>query len=103
MEDNLLTNQHSGTQTIMIWLAGLAGCLFVIAAVIAATGLFHQTQSREAYQKQLDANLNAAAQALRKEQEANLDSYRWIDQQSGVVAIPIDRAMLLVAEEWKDN
>jgi hypothetical protein len=35
--------------------------------------------------------------ALREEQEALASSYGWIDYQSGIVRIPIDRAMLLVA------
>jgi hypothetical protein len=35
---------------------------------------------------------------LRAAEEANLDSYGWIDQNSGTVRIPIDRAMQLLLE-----
>jgi hypothetical protein len=45
----------------------------------------------------LDAESGSAA-AYRAAAEAKLDSYRWVDRQGGVVAIPIDRAMELVAQ-----
>jgi hypothetical protein len=32
-------------------------------------------------------------------QEQNVTSYRWVDQQNGVVQIPVDRAMELVLEQ----
>jgi hypothetical protein len=35
---------------------------------------------------------------LRAAEDANLDSYRWIDRNSGTVRIPIDRAMQLLLE-----
>jgi hypothetical protein len=35
---------------------------------------------------------------LRAAEEANLDSYGWIDRNSGTVRIPIDRAMQLLVE-----
>ncbi len=35
---------------------------------------------------------------LRKAEDAILESYGWVDQPSGVVRIPIDRAMSLIAE-----
>jgi hypothetical protein len=35
---------------------------------------------------------------VRAEEEAALDSYAWIDAQSGLVRIPVDRAIELVAE-----
>jgi hypothetical protein len=35
---------------------------------------------------------------LMREQQANLNGYRWIDKNSGVIGIPLDRAMQLIAE-----
>ena len=32
-------------------------------------------------------------------QQQKLKTYRWVDRQAGVVAIPIDRAMDLIAEQ----
>ena len=36
--------------------------------------------------------------AFRRQKEAMLDEYRWIDRDRGVVRIPIDRAMQLLVE-----
>jgi len=37
-------------------------------------------------------------QAMRAAEDARLNSYGWVDQQAGIVRIPIDRAMQLLAE-----
>ena len=37
----------------------------------------------------------------RSEQLARISSYRWVDQQKNRVAIPIDQAMKMVAEQAK--
>lgn len=39
--------------------------------------------------------------AQRERQRAELEKYSWVDRQKGVVAIPIERAMQLVAGGWK--
>lgn len=36
--------------------------------------------------------------AYRREKRAELESYRWIDRKTGTVAIPIERAMELMAQ-----
>ena len=41
----------------------------------------------------------ADLQAFRSREEAELHSYGWVDRTSGVVRIPIDRAMQLVLQE----
>ncbi len=40
---------------------------------------------------------------LRAAEDAMLHSYGWVDQQAGVVRIPIERAMELLAEHWKEE
>ena len=37
-------------------------------------------------------------QTLRAKQDAQLHAYGWVDQKNGVVQLPIDRAMELVAQ-----
>ena len=46
----------------------------------------------------LEAESGQAFAAYRAASEQKLNSYRWVDRNSGVVAIPIERAMDLVAE-----
>jgi len=40
---------------------------------------------------------------LRAAEDAMLHSYGWVDQQAGVVRIPIERAMEVLAEHWKEE
>jgi len=40
-----------------------------------------------------------AMKQLRAEEDAKLNHYRWIDQSSGVVQIPVERAMQVVVEK----
>lgn len=39
---------------------------------------------------------------LQKSAQTTLTTYDWVDEQKGIVRIPIDRAMELVSEEWQD-
>jgi heme/copper-type cytochrome/quinol oxidase subunit 2 len=43
----------------------------------------------------------AALQELRKREAAELSSYAWIDRDSGVVQLPIERAMELTVQQYR--
>lgn len=49
-------------------------------------------------QPRLETNEPTEMNDLRIQEEKTLHSYGWVDQQAGVVRIPIDRAMELVAQ-----
>jgi len=49
-------------------------------------------------QPRLETNETMEINAFRLHEEQTLNSYGWVDQQAGVVRIPIDRAMELVAQ-----
>ncbi|MGH9501331.1 MAG: hypothetical protein ACRD20_00615 [Terriglobales bacterium] len=49
-------------------------------------------------QPRLETNEPMEINDFRMQEEKTLHSYGWVDQQSGVVRIPIDRAMELVAQ-----
>ena len=46
---------------------------------------------------QLQTNPQADLEKLRAEEESKLNGYSWVDRQTGVVRIPIERAMELIA------
>ena len=46
----------------------------------------------------LEVVLDQVLQEVRADEEALLHTYGWVDQQAGVVRIPIDRAMTLLLE-----
>ena len=49
-------------------------------------------------QPQLQANAAADQAKARAEEEELLNTYGWVDRQAGVVHLPIDRAMQMIAE-----
>lgn len=75
--------------------------ILVIVFVISVIGLqayFGRVASEEEVKKHAHP-ASPALVKLREEQQARLAAYRWVSADSGVVAIPIDRAMSLVAQD----
>ncbi|MDD4933141.1 MAG: hypothetical protein PHO89_06715 [Methylacidiphilaceae bacterium] len=61
------------------------------------------TQAEEDSARQALAERVTRLEALRKADREALGSYRWIDRDKGVVAIPIERAMELEEERLKSK
>jgi hypothetical protein len=75
--------------------------IFVALFVITLIGLqayFGRAASEEEQEKLVDPTSVALAK-LREEQQARLSGYRWVSADSGLVAIPIGRAMALEAAD----
>ena len=53
----------------------------------------------EAVQRNVLESPNTRLEALRAQEAAALGTYGWVDKEKGVVRVPIDRAMELVAQE----
>jgi hypothetical protein len=51
----------------------------------------------------LEADPDRVLRDYQHEQQAALDSYRWIDRSNGVVQIPIERAMQLLVERGESS
>jgi hypothetical protein len=86
---------------------GLAVCLGLAATLFTApdrapapTGVIGRQTS---FHLSADAKSDIAADWLRldRETKTHLDTYGWIDRDRGIVRIPIDRAMDLLAAEAK--
>jgi len=96
--------------------AGIVLALTTLLTAIGALGLFHhfaardeareaplpplarQEPNRQPPEPRLQAQPFVDIQALRAEEERILSSYGWVDEQKGIVRIPIERAMELIAE-----
>jgi len=74
---------------------GLAGALLIAVAVLLVQALYLSFQRADTARKYARS---ATLTDYRSEQADKIGRYRWVDQKSGVVAIPIDRAMSLIAE-----
>lgn len=61
-----------------------------VPAVTASRSYF--PEPREQFSPHLDL------QALRASEEAELDSYGWVDKKAGVIRIPIERALELISQ-----
>jgi hypothetical protein len=57
-----------------------------------------ETQGEEFPQPRLEVKPGASLIELRAAEDADLNSYGWIDRNAGTVRIPIDRAMQLILE-----
>jgi len=81
---------------------GVIGTLVVILIVLVLQVLYYRTEASELQSKVYSQPPHALLQ-LRAEQQERLRSYRWVDKGSGVLAIPIERAMELVVREESER
>jgi len=80
----------------------IAGILVVGLVLLAASDLVRawvQNQVRMEKQGKIVDVVSPALDDYHRQQQALLGEYTWVDQENGVVQLPIDRAMELVAEE----
>jgi len=104
----------ASARTLLAWGAGLVAVLITAAVT---TGLFFNALA--AYAKRTDPKVSPLAAtessarpeprllekeaedlaAVRKEENQVLQTYDWVDRERGVVRIPIERALELVAKE----
>lgn len=104
------TDAH--TRPIFHYIAGLA--VFVAAAMVVMAVLFSYFTDREtaldtsssplakqaplaAPDPQLQPNPPVDLEKLRRDEDAHLTSYGWVDQREGLVHIPIDQAIAMMA------
>jgi hypothetical protein len=99
-----------------IVLAAIGLALSVVVAVAGMAWLFNYLAAREARRSAPASPLSAEAgrreppeprlqdapirdlRQLRHAEQATLDSYAWVDRDAGIVRIPIEKAMELLAE-----
>jgi hypothetical protein len=107
------TDRDVNTRAIVRFGAALAvGLVVVLAALSPFTRWFSQGDAREPApmpmstelsrvppDPRLQPNPRAHLQALRAYEKQRLESYGWVDKNAGVVHIPIERAMDILAEQ----
>ena len=81
--------------TVVVAAVGLA---LLVSVGLLLEVLYRRTAEREAFRKTVvEAPLEVST--LRAADHMRLSQYRWVDPTQGVVAVPIERAMELVAAE----
>lgn len=103
--------EHSDINELAVGKVGVALLLVTIAAMALLLGLFSYFKSQEGGkavsedptkvfpQPQLETHPAPELKQVLDEQNQMLNSYGWVDQQKGVVRIPIDRAMDMVVQK----
>ena len=84
----------------------VAGILAVGLVLLAASDFVRawvQNQVREEQQHKVVDAVSPALVDYQRQQADLLGNYAWVDQENGVVQVPIERAMELVAEEEGDT
>jgi hypothetical protein len=119
MDENNAHTPHGGpgheTSDINVW--AVSKFAFALSAVIILSlallfGLMKYFQSQEAHEKarnvepeqlfpepRLQSKPIPDLQKFREQEEKTLTTYGWVDQSKGVVRIPIDRAIDVVAQK----
>jgi hypothetical protein len=92
--------------TIIFVLALFAAFFFVVRYFYAPAETAPQNAAAEQLPKDLEWKATAASRRttlneLREQQAQQVSSYGWVDQQAGVVRLPIERAMELVVQDAK--
>jgi hypothetical protein len=77
---------------------GIIGAILVFVLIVALQAVFYHMESAEVERK-VTSQRDQDLARLEASQRQTLATYRWIDQGGGVVGIPVERAMELVAAE----
>jgi hypothetical protein len=88
------TDPRAYTLTIV----GLVSVILTIVSIIGLEALYFSVFNAETENK-VYAVESANLSAIRSQQLETIHSYRWVDREKGVVAIPISQAAELVVKE----
>jgi len=93
--------EESDPKSITTALVGAVGVILLAVIIILLQVLYYRTAEAERWRKVVLQQ----PEELRKVQNEHLDqlnSYRWIDESQGVVAIPIERAKERILREARE-
>jgi hypothetical protein len=77
---------------------GIAGAILLVVAVVVLQGLYERA-ARGEHQRKVVAEAPLELRTLQAAQRARLHATGWIDKSHGWVAIPIERAMEMLAAD----
>jgi hypothetical protein len=90
--------ERDDLNTPLVALVGVLGTVLVFVIILFLAVLYRRVETRQQYDKDVSQPYTAVAD-LANRQRGTLASYGWVDQEKGIVAIPIGRAIDLVVEE----
>ena len=94
-----------GVVVVMLLMIALFNVLMEVHPMHRATDSPFVAERASPPEPRLQVNPAAELQRLREAEQSLLTTYGWVDQEAGIVRIPIERAMEIVAErglpEWE--
>ncbi len=84
--------------TPMIVVAGVVAAVFVFVVIVALQAWFYNVEQAEVARKIVAATPQELAQVTAQHQ-GQINGYRYVDREKGIVAIPIDMAMEQVVRD----
>ena len=88
--------EKEAINTPLVIVIGVVSAILLFVVIVALQTLYYNFEERERTDKVYSQVYQETAR-LRADQEAELNSYRWIDRENRVVGIPIDRAISITA------
>jgi hypothetical protein len=86
--------QKDDVDVQQVAIVGAFSLILFVAIIVGAQVLFYRSEKADTLFK-LKNGMPSEARTLLTEERMKLASYRWVDRQKEVVAIPIERAMEL--------
>lgn len=102
MSEEFFDYEHQEPKNNLIAFLLIVSCIFVVAVCAFLSWMFIVTRDNE-YARKINQSSYVDLQNLRKSEDARLGSYQYVDKDKGVVRIPVERAIQLMAEEAKSN
>jgi len=81
-----------------IVIVGLVSSILLFITVVGMSGLFLYWQKQAATEKSSPL-MPEELRRLKSQQMGEINAYRWVSEKDGVVRIPVERAMEIIARE----
>lgn len=99
MSDEFFDYENQEPKNNLIAFLLIISCIFIVATLAFLSWMFTATVENEQTRKQQSNSNYVDLQNLRKNEDAKLSEYQYVDKEKGIVRIPVERAMQLMVEE----
>ena len=100
MSDEFFDFEDQEPKNPLIAFLLITSCIFIVAVCAFLSWMFIVARDNE-HNRKIDQATYTDLQVIRKAEETKLNSYQYLDKDKGVVRIPVERAIQLMAEEAK--
>ncbi len=100
MSEEFFDYEHQEPKNPLIAFLLIISCIFIVATCAFLSWMFIVARDNE-HNRKINQATYTDLQNLRKAEDAKLGGYQHIDKDKGIVRIPVERAMQLMAEEAK--